>query len=157
MKYSPPISSQRRDGRDINKCREASFEGAAGREARARQREALIVVRPAKLCIRAELTTPSARKKVASRHLIGRAATPPLRGGECWSMPLLADKFMYPSHVQVLTHNRCKPIVFLILGAPGCDGTPVQFPAFRNCSQKPHSEIGALKEAVKIGASNAPN
>src|SRR5437762_11914239 len=31
----------------------------------------------------AELTTPSAPTKVASRNLIGVAATPPLRGGEC--------------------------------------------------------------------------
>ena len=43
------------------------------------------MVRPAKRCIGAELTTPSARKKVASRLLIDRAATPPLRGGECCS------------------------------------------------------------------------
>ncbi len=31
----------------------------------------------------ADLTTPSARNKVASRLLIDRASTPPLRGGEC--------------------------------------------------------------------------
>jgi hypothetical protein len=40
------------------------------------------VVSPAKPAIVAELTTPSARNKVASRLLIDRAATPPLRGGE---------------------------------------------------------------------------
>jgi hypothetical protein len=40
------------------------------------------VVRPAKY-IGSELTTPSARNKVASRLLVDRAATPPLRGGEC--------------------------------------------------------------------------
>ena len=40
------------------------------------------MVRPAKRCIGAELTTPSARNKVASRFLIDRAASPPLRGGE---------------------------------------------------------------------------
>src|SRR3989441_9999662 len=33
----------------------------------------------------AELTIASARNKVASRLLIDRAATPPLRGGECFS------------------------------------------------------------------------
>src|ERR1700751_2895718 len=32
-----------------------------------------------------KLTTPSARNKVASRLLINRASTPPLRGGECFS------------------------------------------------------------------------
>jgi len=31
----------------------------------------------------AELTTPSARTKVASRHFLDRAATPPFQGGEC--------------------------------------------------------------------------
>ena len=40
------------------------------------------VVRSAKY-IGSELTTPSARNKVASRLLIDRASTPPLRGGEC--------------------------------------------------------------------------
>src|SRR5947208_12661488 len=39
-----------------------------------------LVVSSAK--IRAKLTTPSARNKVASRLLINRASTPPLRGGE---------------------------------------------------------------------------
>ena len=43
------------------------------------------MVRPANRCIGAELTTPSARNKVASRFLIDRAATPPLRGGESFS------------------------------------------------------------------------
>jgi hypothetical protein len=38
--------------------------------------------RPAKTHIAAELTTPSARNRVASRLLFDRAATPPLRGGE---------------------------------------------------------------------------
>src|SRR5207249_3476649 len=31
----------------------------------------------------ADLTTPSARTKVASRHFLDRAATPPFQGGEC--------------------------------------------------------------------------
>src|SRR5207253_5096168 len=30
----------------------------------------------------ADLTTPSARTKVASRHFLGRASTPPFQGGE---------------------------------------------------------------------------
>ena|SRR5436190_4264350 len=34
---------------------------------------------------RAGLTTPSAPLSVASRHLIGGASSPPLRGGECGS------------------------------------------------------------------------
>ena len=42
------------------------------------------MARPAKLYVLAELTTPSARNKVASRLLVNRAATPPLRGGECF-------------------------------------------------------------------------
>jgi len=54
----------------VKENREATFKGAAG------------VVRPAKHCIGAELTTPSARNKVASRLLIDRAATPPFQGGE---------------------------------------------------------------------------
>src|SRR5438128_2470177 len=29
------------------------------------------------------VTTPSARSKVATRHFLGRAATPPWKGGEC--------------------------------------------------------------------------
>jgi len=58
--YSPP----RRGGEGgINKRREATEETAAGREARARQRKAVIVVSSAK-CLGlnsfAELTTPAA-------------------------------------------------------------------------------------------------
>src|SRR5213596_4187102 len=56
-------SSQRRGGCGINKSREATEEAADGREARARQREAVIVVSSAK-CLGlnnfAELTTPAA-------------------------------------------------------------------------------------------------
>jgi hypothetical protein len=76
-------SSQRRGGRDIHKdVAKPPFNGADG------------VVRPAKPYIGAELTTikasryrarasrPSARNKVASRLIIDRAASPPLRGGE---------------------------------------------------------------------------
>jgi hypothetical protein len=78
--HSPP----RRGGVDATSINypEASFVGADGRGARARQREAVIVVRPAKVWIVAKLTTPSVRNKVASRFLIDRTSTPPLRGGE---------------------------------------------------------------------------
>jgi len=63
-------SSQRRGGCAINKCRgatEAAQTGWSDRHGR----------------VFAELTTPSAPIKVASRNLIRVAATPPLRGGEC--------------------------------------------------------------------------
>src|SRR5437667_517414 len=77
-------SSQRRGGCGINKSREATEEAADGREARARQREAVIVVSSAK-CLElnsfAELTTPAA--PISERiHFIDGASTPPLRGGE---------------------------------------------------------------------------
>src|SRR5260370_22992204 len=52
------------------RSREASLSGADG------------VVGSAKLHIFAGLTTPSARNSVASRLLIDRAATPPLRSEE---------------------------------------------------------------------------
>src|SRR5712692_5901014 len=65
-------SSQRRSGRDINmNIAKPPFKGADG------------VVRAAKTCSGAELTTPSARNKVVPRLLIDRASTLPLRGGEC--------------------------------------------------------------------------
>src|SRR5213078_4451180 len=63
-------SSQRRGGCATNKCRgatEAAQTGWSDRHGR----------------VFAELTTPSAPIKVASRNLIRVAATPPLRGGEC--------------------------------------------------------------------------
>jgi len=77
-------SSQRRGGCGINKSREATEEAADGREARARQREAVIVVSSAK-CLGlnnfAELTTPAA--PISERiHFMDGASTPPLRGGE---------------------------------------------------------------------------
>jgi len=77
-------SSQRRGGCGINKSREATEEAADGREARARQREAVIVVSSAK-CLGlnnfAELTTPAA--PISERiHFINGASTAPLRGGE---------------------------------------------------------------------------
>jgi hypothetical protein len=59
--------------------------GAAGREAEARQREALIVVisaKPFRTEHVAELTTPSAALSVASQLFIDAAATPPFQGGE---------------------------------------------------------------------------
>src|SRR6266566_2200463 len=59
-----------RGGCAINKCRgatEAAQTGWSDRHGR----------------VFAELTTPSAPIKVASRNLIRVAATPPLRGGEC--------------------------------------------------------------------------
>ena len=62
-------SSQRRGSCAINKCRGATKAAQTG------------VVRPERSRF-AELTTPSAPIKVASRNLIGVAATPPLRGGE---------------------------------------------------------------------------
>ena len=82
FRYSPP----RRGGeyRGINKSREATEEAAAGREARARQREAVMVVSPAK-CLGlnsfAELTTP-ATPISEPIHFIDGSSTPPLRGGE---------------------------------------------------------------------------
>jgi len=65
-------SLQRRGGRAIKKMTPFRI-GADG------------VVRPAK-CLGlksfAELTTPSARSKVASRYFLDRASTPPFQGGE---------------------------------------------------------------------------
>src|SRR5206468_10359479 len=77
-------SSQRRGGCGINKSREATEEAADGREARARQREAVIVISSAK-CLGlnsfAELTTPAA--PISERiHFMDGASTPPLREGE---------------------------------------------------------------------------
>src|SRR5262249_25772449 len=70
-------SLQRRGGRDMKQdIAKPPRDGAAG------------VVGPAKPRIGAELTTPSARNKVASRLPIDRASTPPLRGGEWW-IPLV--------------------------------------------------------------------
>src|SRR5213593_3206815 len=64
-------SSQRRGGRDINKMLRSILlrSGRGGQTGET------------KYC--AELTTPSAREKVASQLLVDRAATPPLRGGDC--------------------------------------------------------------------------
>src|SRR5207244_11519418 len=67
------------------KYREATFErsgrgGAKRKPDRAQPQEKTGgIYRPNHL---AELTTPSARNKVASRLLIDRAATPPFQGGE---------------------------------------------------------------------------
>src|SRR5437667_8596987 len=90
-------SSQRRGGCGINKSREATEEAADGREARARQREAVIVVSSAK-CLGmnsfAELTTPAA--PISERiHLIDGASTPPLRGGEYSAAFLSIAKFIH--------------------------------------------------------------
>src|SRR5713226_2770910 len=79
-------SSQRRGGRDINKnVAKPPFNGADGVARSASPIGRSLKRRPAKSQMGAELTTPSARNKVASRLLIDRAATPPLRGGECCS------------------------------------------------------------------------
>jgi len=43
----------------------------------------------------AGLTTPSAPASVASRHFLGGAATPPLRGGE-YSRPKTSAAFLWP-------------------------------------------------------------
>jgi hypothetical protein len=67
------VSLKRRGGCGINK------------KMRSHRRAADGVVRPAKssgLDTFAELTTPSARTKVASRYLFDRASTPPFQGGE---------------------------------------------------------------------------
>ena len=78
---SPP----RRGGAAASsKSCEATASGADGREARARQREAVIVVSSAKssgLNSFAELTTPAAPFRNGSIFIYG-ASTPPLRGGE---------------------------------------------------------------------------
>jgi len=81
VEYSPPL---RGGAAASSKSCEATASGADGREARARQREAVIVVSSAKssgLNSFAELTTPAA--PLAERiHFIHGASTPPLRGGE---------------------------------------------------------------------------
>src|SRR5262249_55786798 len=72
------LPSQRRGGCGINKSRKATEEAADGREARARQREAVIVVSSAK-CLGlhsfAALTTPAA--PISERiHFIDGASIP---------------------------------------------------------------------------------
>src|SRR5262249_7006757 len=75
-------SSQRRGGCAIKKMPRSHQSGADG------------VVSSAK-CLGlksfAELTTPSAPIKVASRNLIGVAATPPLRGGDCFRLKVSSE------------------------------------------------------------------
>src|SRR5262245_24452601 len=66
-------SLKRRGGCGVNKKSRSHRSAADG------------VVRPAKslgLKNFAELTTPSARSKVASRYFLDRASTPPFQGGE---------------------------------------------------------------------------
>src|SRR5262249_45566596 len=88
-----PVGRSLKSSCAIRKCREATEAAQTGwREARARQGEASIEGRHSRVF--AELTTPSVPIKVASRNLIGVAATfeaspyrarascPPLRGGE---------------------------------------------------------------------------
>src|SRR5438105_3002555 len=58
----------------LKKYREATETDAAGREARARQREAVIVVF---LFVLNRKTTPASRLSEASRRFIDRSATPP--------------------------------------------------------------------------------
>ena len=82
---TPLLSKGGEDATSI-KYRAASLLGADGREARARQREALRVVGSSTKTNLFELepTTPSARAKVASRNFLDRAATPPLLRRGVW-------------------------------------------------------------------------
>src|SRR5205809_4177882 len=72
------LPSQRGVAAPLKKCRGATKAAQTGwREARVRQGEASIEDRHGRVF--AELTTPSAPTKVASRNLIGVPATPPLQ------------------------------------------------------------------------------
>src|SRR5947209_16145962 len=75
-------SSQRRGGCAIKIMPRSHKSGADGREARARQREAVVVVNAAGLRRRAELTTPSATNRKGC-IVFDVADSPPLRGFLC--------------------------------------------------------------------------
>src|SRR6266566_9967543 len=73
--------------------------------------------------ISSELTTPSARNKVATRLLIDRAATPPLRGGECPSLliyvALVERRALARNETCVLNDSAKFRIVCSISGSGG--------------------------------------
>jgi oxygen-independent coproporphyrinogen-3 oxidase len=78
-----PLLAEEGWTRHQTRYREASFDGADGVVSSEPMRDFAglpLRLRPIGLALRA---TPSARNKEASQHLIDRAATPPLRGGEC--------------------------------------------------------------------------